>query len=305
MRKLKVLPALLALALSLPLVGTAPDTQAAVMTKQLPDGNYISMTSDTHYGGAITSLKFRNKEMVYTGEHGSSLMSAMTFDGYGECYNPTQGGSRIDAAYFGGVVESTITRSTYTSNNTIYTGSELGYWMPPNTPYPYACGQHPEQTMSVNTTVTSKVLLNANYGLGYAGYMNVMTNDVTFNIDAAHASAGFEPSTIYTPDNLSDGWYIDLTTGNLTPAVSAYEQNSPIIISTPDQQFAVGAMSKTNTLRYTYFSHPTLPLWAKIGTYYRTTTPVRANSAYKFQVQYILGTLEEVKATMLALKLLP
>jgi hypothetical protein len=206
-------------------------------------------------------MKFRGKEMVYTGEHGSSLMSAMSFDGYGECNNPTQGGSRIDAPYFGGIVESSIVKSTYVQGNTIYTGSLLGYWNPPGTPYPSGCNGNINQTTTVNTTITSGILLNSNYTLGYAGYMNVMTNDVIFNIDEAHTKAGFEPSTIHTPTDLSDGWYVNLTTGGITPATPNLEQSSNIIISTPGQNYAVGVMSKTNTLRYTFFTHQTLPLW--------------------------------------------
>jgi hypothetical protein len=135
--------------------------------------------------------------------------------------------------------------------------------------------------------------------------MNVMTHDVTFNIDEAHVKAGFEPTTIYTPADVNTGWYIDLITGTLTPATINREQNSAIIISTPDQQYAVGLLSKTNTLRYTFFSHLDLPLWSKIGAYYRTVSPVRANSAYKFQAMYVFGTLEEVAQTMVELNKFP
>lgn len=274
--------------------------------KQLPDGRWEVMKTDSQYGGAVTELTFDGKPMVYTGEHGSSLMSAMTFDGFGECYNPTQGGSRIDAAYFGGVVESTVTRSMYTFNDGIYVGAELGYWMPPNMSYPTACGQHPEQMASVNTTIKSDVMLNSNYRFGYDIYPNVLVNNVTFTMGSDHTSAGFEPSTIHTPGDLSDGYYVDLTTGALTAATANLEQNSPIIITTPGQTHSVGVMSKQNTYRYTFFSHPTLPLWAKVGVYERILTPIRKNQVNKGEVIYVLGsTIQEVVNTMMAIKQLP
>ena len=281
------------------------DSHSATLTKQLPDGQYITMTSDARYGGAITSLKFRGKDFVYTGAHGSSLMTAMTFDGFGECYNPTQGGSRSDATYFGGVEESSKTLSTYMNGNTIYTGTLMGFWMPPGTPHPYNCGQSLTQKSAVNTTITSTVLLQSNYTFGYDDFMNVMTNDVTINIAEDHTKAGFEPSTIYTPDDLNVGWLINLTTGVLTPATAKAEQASEMIIATPNNQYAVGVMSRTNTLRYTFFTSATAPWWSKIGVYYRTLSPVKARSAYKFQVQYIFGTLDEVVTTMMAIKASP
>jgi hypothetical protein len=284
------------------------NSHSAVTTlgKQLPDGRWMIMKSDPAYGGAITDFTFDGKPFVYTGEHGSSLMSAMTFDGFGECFNPTQGGSRIDAAYFGGVVESSVTRSTYTFNDGIYVGTELGYWTPPNTPYPAGCGAHPETTVAINTTIKSDVMLNSNYRFGYDQYPNVMVNNVAFTMGSDYSYAGFEPSTIYTPGDLSDGYYVDLTTGALTVATPNLEQNSSIIITTPGLTYSVGVMSKQKTYRYTFFSHPTVPLWAKVGVYERILTPIRKNQVNKGEVIYVLGsTIDEVVTTMMAIKQLP
>ena len=53
----------------------------------------IILTTSAQYGGALSSLVFRGKEHLDRHDHGRLLQSAASFDGYGECYNPTEGGA--------------------------------------------------------------------------------------------------------------------------------------------------------------------------------------------------------------------
>ena len=46
--------------------------------------------------GAIDSLKFRGKEFVNAYDHGREWQSAVSYDGFGECLNPTEAGSAKD-----------------------------------------------------------------------------------------------------------------------------------------------------------------------------------------------------------------
>jgi hypothetical protein len=250
----------------------------------------IRIGSNSHYGGALSTLTFRGLEHINSPDPGRLLQSAVTFDDLGECLNPTQGGSDPRSA----ILESSVLRSMYVDNQTIYAAVEMGYWLQPGFSNQKSCGLHPEIITAQNTTITSKVLLQAAYTLGYNGLSNVMTHDTVFNVDEFHAKAAFEFTTIYTPMTFSQGLYFDVTTGATTTAVSRYEQNSPLITYTPDGQYAIGLYSKTVGARYTF----SLGIdSSKMSGYFRTTN-VKANSVNKFQGQYIFGTLDEVKSTM-------
>src|ERR1700761_7197172 len=60
-------------------------------------GHRLTLTSSAKYAGAIYSLKWNGVEFLNSGDHGRELQSAATFDGLGECYNPTEAGSSLDA----------------------------------------------------------------------------------------------------------------------------------------------------------------------------------------------------------------
>jgi hypothetical protein len=262
----------------------------------------ITIASNAHYGGAITSLVFRgyehiNKPLYFTGaeDHGRELQSAVWFDSFGECLNPTQGGSDPRMK----IIESSLVRSTYVANDTIYTGSLMGYWLEPGFNYGHTCGTMTGYTTAQNTTVQSNVLLQSNYTLGYGNIKNILTVDATFNVPDFHSIAAFEVATFFTSLDFGQAEYINVTTGATIPATSRYEQNSPIIMYTSDFQHAVGIYSKDSGMRYTWSTGVDS---AHEACYFRTTN-VQERSAVKRQCQYILGTKSEVESTMLSLKL--
>src|SRR5918992_2143889 len=59
-------------------------------------GSDIVITATGRVAGAIHSLRWRGKEFVNSYDHGRQIQSASSFDGLGECYNPTEAGSEAD-----------------------------------------------------------------------------------------------------------------------------------------------------------------------------------------------------------------
>jgi len=262
-------------------------------------GSTIELASNAHFGGGITSLKFRGKQFVNTPvrggvlDHGLSLQSDISFDGYGECLNPTQAGSNPRMA----VVETSTMRSTYIANDTIYTAANMGYWLEPVWDYGRACLYHPETTRSVNTTLTSKVLLQASYTLGYGNLDNILTVNTAFNIPESHDRVDGE-TIFFAYLEFNDAEYINVSTGVTTPATSGLQQYSPIIMYTSDGQYAVGVYSKDLGARYTW----AIGLdQAHVACYFHIfNTP--KNVIITKQSQFIVGTKDEVEAAMVALK---
>lgn len=276
-----------------------PSTQI-VLSKPALDST-IQITSDKRYGGAIRSLKLRDHEFVNdpvrigAEDHGLQLQSDISFDGYGECLNPTQAGSNPRMA----VIETSETKAAFKTDDAIYTSALMGYWLEPGWNYGRACLYHPERTTAVNTTRTSNVLLQANYTLGYGNLDNVLTVNSTFNVPDAHDRADGE-TIFFAYLEFTNAEYINVTTGVTTPAISGFQQYSPIIMYTADEQYAVGIYSKDVGARYT---------WARgfdqahVACYFHIFNTLK-NAAISKQTQFIVGTKDEVEETMLALKAL-
>ena len=267
------------------------------------------ITAHSNYGGAITSLKFRGEEWVntplyWTGaeDHGRSIQSAVWLNELGECLNPTQAGSDPRSQ----LINSSWTRSNWQHLTTIYTSSQLGYWLEPGFSYQRGCGAHPEITSAQNTSTMSNVILNSNYTLGYAGVPNVLTVNNAFNMDKKYTDGVFQ--TVWFSDQTFDqAEYINLTTGVITPASKATEQWSPIIMYEADEQRAIGIYSKVPNMRFTWnYGHVDEFSSSHLSAYYRSFyfgKTVRAQSIVKTEVQFVFGTKLEVEATMKKLKL--
>src|SRR4051812_35474252 len=67
-----------------------------VLKKQVFEGNAVLGISPNIFAGAISSFRFRDVEYVDNYDHGRQMQSAMTFNYYGECFNPTESGGMYD-----------------------------------------------------------------------------------------------------------------------------------------------------------------------------------------------------------------
>src|SRR5882757_3057286 len=127
---------------------------------------YIN-TSD-RFAGAIYSIIWNGKQFVDSADHGREFQSASSFDGLGECYNPTEAGSLTDT-----------TRSTSAllgisaAGNVLKTTSQMAFWAPAGYPYPQGCGGNQSLKIAQNTTDLSNHLLSKQVTIGYSGIENV------------------------------------------------------------------------------------------------------------------------------------
>ena len=114
----------------------------------------IVLRTCSEFAGAVCSISFRGKEHIDRKDHGRLLQSASSFDRYGECYNPTEGGAARDAGS-----STSELRAARVEGNGIRTLVDMAFWLRPGDRYPRGCGARKDVTRTVNTASLSGHLL--------------------------------------------------------------------------------------------------------------------------------------------------
>jgi hypothetical protein len=253
----------------------------------------VVMQTRAMFAGAVSSLVFRGKEHLDSRDHGRLLQSASSFDGYGECYNPTEGG----ASHQSRNENTSVLKAARVEGNQLWTLVDMGFWLNPGQVYPNGCGTRKALKEAVNSVATSGHLLEKSITVGLPNFPNVIEHKVTFYVPTNFTSGTFEASTGYVPKEFSRALYYDpkldteIDSGNRQG-----EQAFPVILATPDNLYAIGVYSPQlpqHGVGYGRFSFPDVNKWNCV---FRETnlTP----KPYNYQCMIILGTLVEVESTL-------
>ena len=205
----------------------------------LVNGSMLTIKTGDWVAGAITSLDYRGVEFLDSYDHGRELQSAVQFDDFGECYNPTEGGARDDG------VNSTSTSMLKTfsaSGNIITTSNQMAFWLAPGQTSS-GCGT---ATIAQNTTKLSDYILNKDVSIGFQNIPNVIKYTASYLLPRSHSSAVFAPVVGYTPPSFSEFWTFDATTKQASQynlSGSLVEQGKPAIFTTPDHNSAIAIYS--------------------------------------------------------------
>ena len=253
----------------------------------------IILQTRAMFAGAVSSLIFRGKEHLDSRDHGRLLQSASSFDGYGECFNPTEGGASHESPN----ENVSVLKSARVEGNQLWTIVDMGFWLNPGQAYPHGCGRRKSLTKAVNTVPTSGHLLDKRLTVGLPGFPNVIDHQVTFHVPTNVSEGTFEASTGYVPKEFSRALYYDPEHGaEIDPGNRQGEQAFPVILATTDSLYAIGVYSPQlplNGLGYGRFSFPDVNKWNCVFRE-NNITP----RPYNFQCLIILGTLHEVENTL-------
>jgi hypothetical protein len=256
------------------------------------DSKVIIQTSAT-FGGAVSSLMFRGKEHIDHYDHGRLLQSASSFDGYGECYNPTEGGASRHSQN----ENVSVVKGARVEGNQLMTTVDMGFWLSPGQAYPNGCGTKKYLTQAVNKLPTSGFLLDKRLTVGLPGFPNVIEHRVTYHVPKNFSSGTFEASTGYMPKEFSRALYYDPAHGTeVDPGNRQGEQTFPVILATPDNLYAMGVYSPLlpqNGFGYGRFAFPDVNKWNCVFRE-KNITP----GSYSYQCMIIIGTLSEVENTL-------
>jgi hypothetical protein len=249
--------------------------------------------------GAIDSLVFRGREFVNAFDHGREWQSAVSYDGFGECLNPTEAGSKKDGP---GPDSSSQLLDARAGDAVLSTTVRMAFWLAPDEAYKPACGQHKDVHIAQNNEVVSTDTLLKRVAVGYREMPNVIEYLVTLNVGEPHQTMVFEALTGYMPPEFSLFLTFDPATSQIAPlSDSPGEQPLPVIVSTKDRQFAVGVYSPDPNPgygRFLFTQNPRLKGWNTS----KWNCVFRAGAVRPGPVTHhcfiALGTVDEVQAAL-------
>jgi hypothetical protein len=247
--------------------------------------------------GAIDSLTWRGHQFVNANDHGREFQSASSFDGKGECFNPTEAGSAADAT---GDRSTSKLLSLEIADRTITTKSLMAYWIGP--------GGQSGNCHGTTTTVESPLSgdrLTKRITIGSHGLPNVIRYEVIFSVPEERHQAGFEAVTGYMPPDFNKFWLYDPANDSLSSqAENTGSQDLPLLVSTANGDFALGIVSPHEAPggsagRHLYgrwdFTQPKIVSpTTKWNSYFKFATIAAGDHAF---VTYILvGSLDDVRS---------
>ncbi len=258
-------------------------------------GEPLILTASQRTSGALSSLRWRGREFLNAFDHGRELQSALSFDGWGECYNPTEAGSRNDGT--GSVSTSRLIRSRV-SGNTLETETDMAFWLAPGQAYPRGCGSRKSLMVAQNQSERDGYILHKRITVGADGVRNAILYDAEFTISHAHESATYELATAYMQPEFDLFLTYDPATDRIEPlSAGPGEQGLPVILSTPDRRFAMGVWSPDPAARYGRFQflgNPQLSGWntVKWNCVFRAKNVMPG--VYRNRCYAVVGNVDEV-----------
>lgn len=270
-----------------------------------PFGNSeIVIRTSSRMGGAIDSLQWNGREFIDAWDHGRELQTAWNGNAGidpadPETFNPTEGGSRDDDR---GLKSSCQVLELRAAGNRLETFSRPAFWLQP--------GEKSEGKPARNKTILSDDRLRKRVVIGCKGLSNVLDYKVTVTLAKEDRNTGcvIEALTGYMPPEFDHFWTLDTATGGITAVDHGpAETPLPLIFSTPDGHYAMGAYSP-GPAKPRDGQGPTYTRWSfkdarvvKWNCVYRLKNPKGLAGDYKYQVYVAIGTLEDVRKALATL----
>ena len=214
-------------------------------------GAELTIGASTRFAGAIDSLIWNNKEFINNFDHGRELAYAWHLNGYGECENPTEPGSSSNGS---GPSSTSILKNAVATNHILITQTQLAYWL--------SSGQtgfcENGATTAINTSPISQYILTKNVEIGYQNLTNVIRFLATIQVPEYARNFQIEAPTGYLTHEFNTYWTYNPQTDTITevfkdpqntvlPWSFAHIQSLPVIMSTADKQYAMGAYTSESS----------------------------------------------------------
>jgi hypothetical protein len=261
----------------------------------------IRLEASARFAGAVSSLTFRGKEYVDIRDHGRELQSAASFDGLGECFNPTEAGNAPDSD---GESSSSKLLRAKGGRTWIETEVDMAFWLPPEFDYKKPCNAGGTISHSVNKSIRNGYLLKKRISLGSAKEGNVISDRVSYVVPEAHKSGTFEAVTLYTPSEFTRRYILNLANESLESTNIFGEQEFPVILATADGSNAVGLYSPQLPQMGRGYGSFSFANTQKINCVFREVN-ISAQEKFSYGCFLAVGSLAEVKDRILALRKLP
>lgn len=277
----------------------------------LVDGDELTIRVSAQFGGAVESLVWRDKEFINIYDHGRQISYAWFLDDYGGCLNPTEPGSDHDL--FGLSSTSELRSVCSRTGNTLTTTTLPAYWVPPGAAEGEGGFCSGGATSAVNeTAVATGQPLEKTITIGHRGLANVIAFDASITLDEDYRSNQVEIPTAYMTHEFTSYWRINPATGKLSRPGGVIPPDAPWsfmdfgaeppILATPDGEYAMGAYTAEPILSYSILGYDSRNPANGTNKWNMVIREEPADAGtYRYQSFAIVGTLESVKNTMMAL----
>ena len=276
-------------------------------------GSEIVITTTSRVAGAIHSLTWNGKEFIDSHDHGRQLQSAVNLDVDGtifnETFNPTEAGCERDMA---GPTSTSRLLWLSADGRELTTVNQMAFWLRPG----QQSGGHPAK----NTTALSSHLLEKNITIGTPGLPlpareHAIRYEVAFTspADERHTKGTFEALTGYMPAEFR-AFHTLAPDGSLQPLSDGPgEQPLPVIISTADGHFAMGAWSssvahttgKPATYGRFWLDHAKVSKWNCVFRESAADGELLRPGMYRYLIWVAIGTRRQVTDTLTQLRSAP
>jgi hypothetical protein len=279
-----------------PIVGEPIDGNRSISVKV--DGSPLAITTTSRLAGAVHSILWNGQEFIDSTDHGRQLQSACSFDSmsddpfWAERYNPTEAGSRRDGA---GDRSTSKLLGIESSDKQIRSSTKMAFWLFP--------GESSQGRRALNAQPVSNHLLHKRISLGEFTDPHVILVENTFEWpkEENHRYAQFEVLTGYMPYEFSVFWKVSSASGALLKLDDGPgEQADPVILSTRDHRFAMGAIANGHP-EWIYsapgygrfrFTEEKVVKWNVV--FRHRELPLITKQKASFRVLVMVGTLEQV-----------
>ena len=272
---------------------------AVVRSRQDAGPTPIVLRTSERCAGAIVSLRWNGVEFIDRHDHGRELQSASNHQPLGrpwggECFNPTEAGSRADGT---GPFSTSRLLALEAEDGRLRTRVEPAFWLHP--------GQRgPDCPRALSPGLRSRHRIGKRVTVGLPCLPHALDYEVTFEVpaDERHVYHQFEIVTGYMPAEFSRFLGYDPARRRLVPLSDGPgEQRLPVILATESGGHAMGVWSPEGGVRYGRFRFPAQRVvkWNAVARVGRRdgTVPVRSGE-FRYRAFVLVGSLDDVRATM-------
>ncbi|WP_324806676.1 hypothetical protein SH584_09680 [Sphingomonas sp. LY29] len=276
--------------------------QRRSIDKQIGNDRITVSVEPGRFAGAVNSLTFRGIEYVDNFDHGRQIQSALQINGLGECLNPTEAGSKADAAKS---TTSSKAQSIAVSDNRLTTVTQAAYWLSPGEQYGRRCSALSGKTQAQNRSALSPVLISKTMSFSPL-HPNLLTVDVSFSVPSGLQSGSVEALTGYLPARFNSFYSYEPATRRLVRLeanTAGAMVMAPVIIATADRRHAMGVISPDIHRRgfdrsyYAYFAFSGKEGASKWSCVFNESN-IPAGQALRYRCPIAVGTVAEVVAAL-------
>lgn len=270
------------------------------------DGSDLTISTSQRLSGGVDSIRWNGVEFIDSYDHGRQLQTAVSFDAgsngefWAERFNPTECGSRRDGV---GPNSSSRLLAIAGDDRDLRTSTQMAFWLAPDE---FSFGRS-----ALNTNVLSDQILHKRIRLGVYADPRVIEVAMTLQTPAtqSHRFVQYEVLTGYMPECFSKFYGLDSKSGELVELSDGPgEQAMPIVFSTEDKRFAMGALAMgkpdwiTEPTGYGRFrfEQERVVKWNVVMRYRKVPELDRFQAS--FRVCVVVGGLAEVSRAMKSLR---